>query len=181
MDHNKRNIILIGMPAAGKSTIGVILAKVLGFSFVDSDLLIQEETGMLLKEIIEKREIEGFISIEDSVNSRIDVSGSVIATGGSAVYGKNAMRHFRDIGILVYLKVPYDVLIERLDDIHGRGVVLRPGQSMEKLFEERTVLYEKYADITIDEAGRTPEEILNEIVNSLPPEGESYVNRRELG
>lgn len=168
MEHNEKNIILIGMPAAGKSTIGVILAKVLGYNFVDSDLLIQEETGMLLKEIIKKRGIEGFISLEDSVNSRIDVSRSVIATGGSAVYGENAMRHFRDIGIIVYLKVPYDVLIERLDDIHRRGVVLRLGQSMEELFEERTVLYEKYADITIDEAGKTAEEILNEIADSLP-------------
>lgn len=167
MMKDRTNIILIGMPAAGKSTIGVILAKVMGYDFVDSDLLIQKESGKLLNELIEERGADGFIAFENTVNSRICAERSVIATGGSAVYGKEAMQHLKSIGLIVYLKVPFDILTERLDDIQQRGVVLREGQSLKELYRERCVLYETYADVIIDEAGKTPEDILKEITGQL--------------
>lgn len=143
------NIILIGMPGSGKSTIGVVLAKVLGYDFIDSDLLIQKETKRLLWQIMEEDGIDGFNEIEERVNSSIETTHSVIATGGSAVYGKKAMRHLGEIGTIVYLDVSYETLRNRLGDLKKRGVVLKPGQSLRDLYEERMMLYEKYADIKI--------------------------------
>lgn len=159
----KDNIVLIGMPGVGKSTIGVILAKIIGYNFIDADLLIQESQNMLLKDIIAKEGVEGFISIEDKVNSSIDVKKTIIATGGSVVYGKNAMRHLKNIGTVIYLKLDLDSLKTRLHDISGRGVVLKNNQSIEELYIERTKLYEKYADITIDESGCNIEETVEKI------------------
>ncbi|SEI72905.1 shikimate kinase [Lachnospiraceae bacterium A10] len=148
---NKNNIILIGMPGVGKSTVGVILAKVLGMSFIDSDLVIQEKTGKRLKEIISEQGIDGFNAVENQVNSELLVENSVIATGGSAVYGKEAMQHFQEIGTIVYLSIDYGDLIGRLGDLDERGVVHREGQTLQDIYEERVVLYEKYADITVKE------------------------------
>jgi shikimate kinase len=148
---NKNNIILIGMPGVGKSTVGVILAKVLGMSFIDSDLVIQEKTGKRLKEIISEQGIDGFNAVENQVNSELLVENSVIATGGSAVYGKEAMQHFQEIGTIVYLAIDYGDLIGRLGDLDERGVVHREGQTLQDIYEERVVLYEKYADITVKE------------------------------
>ncbi len=145
------NIILIGMPASGKSTVGVILAKVLGFDFLDTDLVIQNRTGRRLEELIEERGPEGFMQLEDEINSSIEASHSIIATGGSAVYGKRQMAHFQQMGIILYLKCGFEVISSRLDDIRGRGVVLKEGQGLWELYEERCPLYEKYADITVDE------------------------------
>ena len=159
----RKNIILIGMPAVGKSTVGVILAKILGYDFVDSDLLIQKRAGKLLKEIIEELGVDGFISLENDVNSQIRATGTVIATGGSAVYGAQAMRHFQKIGMIIYLKVSFDVLQQRLDDIQQRGVILREGQTLAELYQERCVMYEQYADTVIDEDGKNLEEIIKEI------------------
>ena len=139
----KNNIILIGMPASGKSTVGVILAKILGYNFVDADIVIQEKEGRKLAEIIETEGIDGFISIENKINSEIEVEKSVIATGGSAVYGKEAMEHYKNIGKVVYLKVSMDVLTKRLGDAKQRGVVMREGQSLVSLYNERTPLYER--------------------------------------
>lgn len=144
------NIILIGMPGAGKSTIGVVLAKKLGYTFIDSDIVIQDEKGMLLHELITKFGIDGFNEIENEVNSKINAENSVIATGGSAVYGKEAMEHFKSIGQVVYLKLPYDEIENRLGDLNERGVSIKKGQTLSSLYEERAPLYEKYADITID-------------------------------
>lgn len=144
------NIVLIGMPAVGKSTIGIILAKVLGYEFVDSDLLIQTTEKRLLKDIIASEGIDGFLEIENRVNASIHSKRTVIATGGSAVYGAQAMEHLRSIGTVIYLSVDFDVLSERLVDIHNRGVVIRHGQTLESLYAERVPLYEKYADITVD-------------------------------
>ncbi len=162
----KSNIVLIGMPGVGKSTVGVILAKVLGYQFVDSDLVIQKEEGKLLKEIIAEVGTEGFIEVENRVNASLAVTKSIIATGGSVVYGKEAMEHLREIGTIVYLSLPFEEIDKRLSDIKGRGVVLRDGQTLRDLFEERKVLYEQYADIQIDETGLNVEETINAILES---------------
>lgn len=145
----KKNIILIGMPGSGKSTVGVVLAKRLGYEFVDSDLVIQKRTGKLLHELIEENGIEGFWKIENDVNASLNVESCVIATGGSAVYGEEAMKHLRETGTAVYLQLSYDELRERLGDLNARGVTLRPGQTLKGLYEERISLYEKFADMTI--------------------------------
>lgn len=144
-----KNIILIGMPGVGKSTVGVILAKKLGMSFLDSDLVIQEKQGKLLKEILREEGTAGFLEIEDRINSEICVKNSVIATGGSAVFGERAMRHFQGMGIIVYLSLSYAELAERLGDLDERGVVRTWGQTLRDIYEERLPLYEKYADITV--------------------------------
>lgn len=158
-----RNIILIGMPGAGKSTVGVVLAKRLGYAFVDSDLVIQEKYGRLLHDLIEEYGTEGFRELENEVNSGIDVQRSVIATGGSAVYGREAMEHFRKIGTVVYLKLPYEEIAERVGDLDARGVSMMPGQTLEELYKERTPLYEKYAHITINCEGKMLRELVAEV------------------
>lgn len=160
----KDNIVLIGMPGVGKSTIGVVLAKVLGYQFVDADLVIQKQEGKLLREIIEEVGAEGFIEVENRINSQIEAKHSIIATGGSAVYGAEAMEHLREIGTVLYLKLPYEELNRRLRDIKGRGVVLKEGQTLRDLYEERVPLYEKYADITVDEHRLSVEETIEKIM-----------------
>lgn len=160
---NKENIVLIGMPGVGKSTVGVVLAKNMGYSFIDSDLLIQEQEGKLLHEIIEERGLDGFNEVENQVNASINVSRCVIATGGSAIYGAQAMKHLRQIGTVVYLSLPYEELAERLGDLNERGVSIRPGQTLADLLQERTPLYETYADITIDCEHRQIREIVQVI------------------
>lgn len=149
------NIILIGMPGCGKSTVGVILAKIMGYRFLDSDLLIQEKENKLLSEIIACEGLDGFNRIENRVNTSIDVNRSVIATGGSVVYGKDAMEHFKKIGIIVYIRLPYEEIANRLGDLTKRGVSIKDGQTLLDLYNERVPLYEKYADIIIDENGMT--------------------------
>ena len=161
----KKNIVLIGMPGVGKSTIGVILAKELGYQFIDSDLVIQQQEKRLLREIIEQEGVDGFLEIENRVNAGIQAEGAVIATGGSAVYGAEAMEHFRQTGTVVYLRLTYEKLKKRLGNLRGRGVVLRKGQTLHDIYRERSVLYEKYADITIEETGRDIEATLREILN----------------
>lgn len=163
----KNNVVLIGMPGVGKSTVGVILAKELGYEFIDSDLLIQKREKRLLKQIIEEEGTDGFLQIEDSVNASIEAERAVIATGGSAVYGVNAMRHLREIAVVVYLKLPFDRLEKRLGDLHNRGVVLKPGQNLRDIFQERGALYEKYADIIVDETGLDTEGTLNKVERAL--------------
>ena len=163
----KDNIILVGMPASGKSTVGVILAKILGYNFVDADIVIQEKEGRKLSEIIETEGIDGFIEIENRVNAGIEVQKTVIATGGSAVYGKEAMEHYKNIGRVVYLKVDMNSLTKRLNDVKQRGVVMRDGQSLISLYNERSVLYEKYADITVDEKNHSMEEVVADVLAAL--------------
>lgn len=174
----KDNIILIGMPGVGKSTIGVILAKVLGYQFIDADLLIQKAEGKLLKDIIREKGTDGFIQVENRVNSEIEAQRSVIATGGSVVYGKEAMEHLKSIGVVVYLKQNLWHLEKRLRNIKGRGVVLKPGQTLADLYEERTVLYEKYADIIVDEHGLNIEETLEAVEQELEKIAESAIDRQ---
>ena len=165
MKHN--NIILIGMPGVGKSTIGVILAKLLGYQFVDADLLIQQQEKKLLKDIINERGTDGFIEVENRVNAGIVAEHTVIATGGSVVYGKEAMRHLKEIGTVVYLEVSYDTIKKRLADIKGRGVVLREHQSLLDLYKERTPLYEKYADVKVTEEHLNVEQTIERLVEEL--------------
>ena len=159
MTSKLNNITLIGMPASGKSTVGVLLAKRLGYSFVDVDIVIQEQEGRLLKDIIAKEGQEGFLTVENRINAGLNVRHSVIAPGGSVIYGKEAMEHLKEISTVVYLKLSYDSVEERLGNLVDRGVVLKDGMTLRDLYEERVPYYEKYADITIDEnahdAGKT--------------------------
>ena len=159
---------MIGMPGAGKSTVGMVLSKNKGLAFVDSDRVIQEQTGMLLHEIIEIEGTDGFRQVENRILSHMRVKRSVVATGGSAVYGKEAMRHLRNIGIIVYLKYSYEAISRRLGDLNQRGVAMRPGQTLEALYNERVPLYERYADITVDCEHRRVREIVAEISARLP-------------
>lgn len=161
------NIVLIGMPGVGKSTVGVILAKELGYQFVDADLLIQKREKRLLKEIIAQEGVDGFIQIENQVNASIDTDRTVIATGGSVIYGREAMEHLKEIATVVYLKLSYESLRKRLGNLRNRGVVLREGQTLKDLYQERVVLYEKYADITIDEENKDIEETLQSVLGKL--------------
>lgn len=163
----KQNIVLIGMPGVGKSTVGVILAKVLGYEFLDSDLLIQKQEKRLLREIIAREGQDGFLKIENRVNASINCEKSVIATGGSAVYCREAMEHLKEIGTVVYLELEYGVLKKRLGNLKGRGVVLRDGQTLKDLYDERTPLYETYADITVDEKNLDVETTLQKILEEL--------------
>ena len=163
----KNNIVLIGMPGVGKSTIGVILAKELGYHFLDSDLLIQQEEKSLLKEIISKKGVEAFLSIENQVNQKIQVDHCVIATGGSAVYGKEAMEHFKEIGDIIYLHSSYEILSKRLGNLKNRGVVLRDGQTLYDIYLERNILYRQYADLIIDENDLGIEDTLQLIMESI--------------
>lgn len=163
----KNNIVLIGMPGVGKSTAGVVLAKVLGYQFVDADLVIQEKEGKLLREIIKEKGTDGFIAVENRINSEIEASHSVIATGGSVVYGKEAMEHLKQIGTVVYLQLGYEALRSRLSDIHDRGVVLREGQTLKDLYQERCRLYEAYADITVAEDGLNVEQTIAQILEAV--------------
>ena len=149
----KTNLVLIGMPASGKSTVGVVLAKVIGYDFIDTDILIQRSEKKRLSQIIEVVGVDGFLQVENRVNASVEADHCVIATGGSAVYGEEAMRHFRKIGHIIYLKVDYETIRKRLRSIKQRGVALRDGQSLRDLYEERTALYEKYADTVIEEKG----------------------------
>ena len=144
------SIILIGMPSCGKSTLGVLLAKRLGYRFIDSDLLIQETEGKLLHEIISECGNEGFLDVEERVNASITDEKAVIATGGSVIYGESAMKNLKSLGKVVYLKVPYDEMCRRLGDYSHRGVVIKKGSTLADMYAEREPLYEKYADLTVD-------------------------------
>lgn len=161
------NIILIGMPGAGKSTVGVILAKVLGYQFIDSDLLIQERENCLLKDIIERDGLEGLIAIEEQVNADIQTDHTVIATGGSVIYGAKAMEHLREIGTVVYIKLKYKTINKRLGNIKQRGVVFKKGQTLKSLYKERCPLYEAYAHIIVDAEGLGMEELMEKIVEQV--------------
>ena len=159
----KPNITMIGMPSSGKSTIGVLLAKRLGFSFVDVDIVIQEKEGRLLKEIIAEEGMDGFLGVENRINAELDVQLSVIAPGGSVIYGEEAMKHLKEISEVVYLKMSYEEMERRIGNVVDRGVALKPGFTLRDLYNERVPLYETYADIVIDEAGKTPGDTVDEI------------------
>lgn len=162
-----KSVILIGMPGAGKSTVGVVLAKKLGYRFLDSDLVIQEKCGKLLHQLLEERGEAGFLMLENEINREIRGERLVIATGGSAVYGQEAMAHFRELGTVVYLRLSCQEIACRLGDLHQRGVVIREGYTLRDLYEERIPLYEKYADRAVDCDGRALRDIVEEIAAYL--------------
>ena len=155
---SRTNLILIGMPASGKSTVGVILAKVIGYDFIDTDLLIQKAEKKRLKKIIEERGVDGFLEVENRVNASVEADHCVIATGGSAVYGEEAMRHFKKIGHIMYLKVGYETLRKRLRNMKER---------VRDLYDERVVLYEKYADTVIEEEEGDVEDVIVRILKII--------------
>ena len=161
----KQNVTLIGMPGVGKSTVGVVLAKILGYRFLDSDL--EEQTGKLLHELITEHGDEGFLEIENQVNAGLTVDKTVIATGGSAVFGEDAMKHLQEISTVVYLRLPYKSLKRRLGDLKKRGVVLKPGQTLKDLVDYRTPYYEKYADLIVDEENLDIRGVVERIVSAL--------------
>lgn len=163
----KNNVTLIGMPGAGKSTLGVVLAKVLGYQFLDSDLLIQKQEKRKLHRIIAEEGNERFREIENRVNASIQTEETVIATGGSVVYCQEAMEHLQAISTVVYLRLPLKELSKRLGNLKGRGVLLKDGQTLEDLYRERTPLYERYADLIVEEEGKNLEESLQAVLELL--------------
>lgn len=163
----KKNITLIGMPASGKSSVGVVLAKRLGMKFIDGDLLIQEAYGRRLKDIIAEYGQEGFREIEDRINAEIDIENAVISPGGSVIYGKKAMEHLKEISTVVYLELSYSAVRSRLGDLKERGVSLKANQTLRDLYDERVPLYQMYADITVNEMKKSITKIVNEIAHRL--------------
>ena len=162
-----QNITLIGMPGAGKSTIGVILAKSLLCDFTDTDLIIQRKTGKSLCEIIDEKGSDGFLALENKIIYNESFDSCVIATGGSAVYGKEAMEKLRSIGKIIFLDVDVSELERRLSNIKTRGVVMKKGSTVAELYAERLPLYQKYADFTVNCTCLTPEECVDKIVELL--------------
>ena len=162
------NIILIGMPGSGKSTAGVVLAKVLGYGFIDTDLLIQMRSNARLEDMIASKGIDEFLDMESDVCMSLDVDHTVIATGGSVIYRDRTMQYLKTLGQVVYLEVGIDELRNRLSDMKKRGVVLKENQDLESLLEERVGLYQKYADIVINESGLGLEETVEQISEKWP-------------
>lgn len=170
------NLILIGMPASGKSTLGVILAKTIGMSFVDTDLLIQEKEGTLLQDIIDANGNEYFRKIEEYVLRGLDVDNHVISTGGSAIYYPKAIEHFRKNGTVIYIEVPFEEIERRLNNISTRGITLAPGQTLKDLYDERIPLYEKYADVTLKSEQMSVEQSVESLVKLLELSGKIKLN-----
>lgn len=169
MLNNPSNIVLIGMPGSGKSTVGIILAKLISFNFVDTDVLIQISQGRTLQDIVDTEGYMALREIEERILLKLDCFDHVIATGGSAVYSHVAMTHLKSNGVVVFLNVELPILESRIHDFATRGLAKRPDQSIEDLFEERFVLYTKYADVTIECKDFTQEEVCEDIISSIPP------------
>lgn len=161
---SKNNVVLIGMPGAGKSTIGVLLAKSLNKRFVDTDLCIQEKCGKKLYEIINESGIDDFVRIENDIIASLDIADSVVATGGSAIFGAEAMSKLSSSGTIVYLKLDADEISSRIKNIKTRGIAMDKGETIFDVYQKRKPYYEKYADYTVDCAGLTVEECVSEIV-----------------
>ena len=161
------NIVLIGMPGSGKSTVGVLLAKALLCHFVDTDLIIQAKHGKSLCEIINEIGIDGFIKTENDILSQQSFENTVVATGGSAVYGKEAMNTLKKHVIVVYIKLPPEVIESRINNITTRGIAMPEGFTIKQLYDERAPLYEKYADITVDCSNLEIEETVKRIADAV--------------
>ena len=163
----KQNLILIGMPGAGKSTIGVLLAKQRGTAFLDTDILIQTGEGYYLQDLISRHGISGFREIEETYLLGVPTDCGVVATGGSAVYSAKAMAHLKSLGPVVYLQIELEPLKARLGNLAERGVLRMPGQTIDMLYEERRPLYEKYADIVVSTAGMTPDQMVALVLRGI--------------
>ena len=164
---SRKNIVFVGMPASGKSTVGVIVAKVMGMNFIDSDIVIQQRENAKLNELIEEYGIDDFLKREEQALLSINVDNTVIATGGSAIYSDAGMKHLSNNATIIYLKVSLDNLKDRLTDLKARGVVIRPGESIEQMYATRSVLYEKYADIIVEEKGTSIEDTVCLVMEQL--------------
>lgn len=163
-----KNITLIGMPGSGKSTVGVLLAKTLGYRFLDADLLIQQREGALLQDILDQRGVEGFLDVEEKVICSLDCTGTVIAPGGSAVCREQAALHLKELGLVVYLHVPLAELERRISNITTRGIAMAPGQTLADVYAIREPLYRRYADLTVDVTGQnTLEETVAAVLERL--------------
>ena len=163
-----KNIVLIGMPGAGKSTMGVILAKTLGRNFIDTDIVAQETTGRLLQEIIDEEGTDAFLNTEEKTILSLHCHHAVIATGGSVVFSEKAMEHLKREGVVLYLKISFEEMERRLKNITTRGIVLVAGQSLHEMYTQRVPLYEKYADITIDCTDGDFEQCVGNVIDELP-------------
>lgn len=163
----KQNIVLIGMPGAGKSTVGVILAKALGMAFVDTDLIIQKQAGCLLQELIDRDGVAKFLGVEERVICELQIENCVIATGGSVIHSDAAVQHLKENGLLLYLKLRYDEIEQRINNMSSRGIAISKGQKLIDLYDERVVLYEKYADMIIDCSGSAIEKVVYKAVDSI--------------
>lgn len=161
------NIVLIGMPGCGKSTIGVILAKTIGVGFIDTDLIIQQKENRLLQEIIDSDGIDEFLNCEEKAVKTVSCDNTVIATGGSVVYREEAINHLKNNGKIFYLNVPLDEIKKRLNNINTRGIAANKNDSIDKIFEEREALYKKYADETIDLINCTVEQAVEKICKKI--------------
>lgn len=162
-----KNIILIGMSGAGKSTLGVLLAKALNLDFLDTDLVIQRKYDMKLEQMIEKFGIDTFKSYEEAVIGSIDVSDTVIATGGSVIYSESSMSHLKKIGTIVFIDVKFETLAARIIDIKTRGIVIEPGQTFKDLFDQRYPLYNRYADLILPVNEGAVETTMNQLLKIL--------------
>jgi len=176
-----KNIVLIGMPGAGKSTAGVILAKTLGMTFTDTDIVLQEGAGRLLQDIIDSGGPAAFLAMEERTILSLDCQGTVIATGGSVVFSRAAMEHLKADGIVVYLKISCEEMERRLADITTRGIVLFAGQGLRDMYAVRAPLYEMYADITVDCTGAGFEAVVEKIVGELRRTGGQGAGRPRPG
>jgi shikimate kinase len=166
MRHHE-NIVLIGMPGAGKSTVGVVLAKSLGMQFIDTDILIQERTGRMLQQILDEDGPDAFKRIEEETILSLHSRRAVIATGGSVVCSEAAMAHLKSEGVVVYLEIAYEEMEARLKNITTRGILLLPGQSLRGMYDERVPLYERYADLTVGCSGTDLESVVGNVIEAL--------------
>jgi len=164
------NIVLIGMPGSGKSTVGVLLAKALSRYFLDTDVYIQAVENKPLQQIIDELGIKAFCQIEENHIICIDLKNAVIATGGSVVYSQKAMQHLAENGLIIHLNLPYEQIEQRVTNLYTRGVVMEKGQTLRTLYQKRQLLYQKYAQLTIDCTGKNHEQIVDEITSQLAPQ-----------
>ena len=163
----KDNIVLIGMPGCGKSTLGVVLAKTLNKDFIDVDLMIQAREKKKLHRIIEEKGLDYFNRVENDVGMSVSAENAVISTGGSMIFGREAMAHLKSIGTVVYLRLPLDTIKKRIRNFATRGISMKPGETLDDIFAVRSPLYEKYADIAIDCADTTFEENLEKVIKTI--------------